>query len=83
MEESTDVGPLIRESDAIRVTNWIGRGRALRRPPAVRRWPQSFHRQPDVLTGTKPDYEGELSGNFWSVVTVERTRILMKPCGDQ
>jgi acyl-CoA reductase-like NAD-dependent aldehyde dehydrogenase len=23
MEESTDVGPLIRESDAIRVTNWI------------------------------------------------------------
>ncbi len=23
MDESTDVGPLIRESDAVRVTNWI------------------------------------------------------------
>src|ERR1700691_3490170 len=71
MEESTDVGPLIRESDAVRVTNWIddavhsgarllcGGGR------------KGSIVNPTVLTGTKPDMKVNCQEIFGPVVTVE------------
>jgi len=63
---------VIRESDAIRVTNWIDRGRGSRRPPccaAVAR--KASIVQPDGIDRHQARYEGELSGNFCPVVTVE------------
>ncbi|HEY1660615.1 MAG TPA: aldehyde dehydrogenase family protein [Candidatus Sulfotelmatobacter sp.] len=71
MEESTDVGPLIRESDAVRVTNWIDEAvhsgaRLLcgggRKGPVV---------NPAVLTGTKPEMRVNCQEIFGPVVTVE------------
>jgi len=71
MEESTDVGPLIRESDAVRVTNWVDEAvhsgaRLLcgggRRGPIV---------EPTVLTGTKPEMKVNCQEIFGPVVTVE------------
>jgi acyl-CoA reductase-like NAD-dependent aldehyde dehydrogenase len=71
MEESTDVGPLIRESDAVRVTNWIDEAvhsgaRLLcgggRKGPVV---------NPTVLTGTKPEMRVNCQEIFGPVVTVE------------
>jgi len=82
MEESTDVGPLIRESDAIRVTNWIDE--AVRSAPTccaavAAKLPSSTRR----YDRHQARYEGELSGNFWSRRDRgNRTRILMKPCGE-
>src|ERR1700678_965000 len=71
MEESTDLGPLIRESDAIRVTNWI--------EEAVRSGARLLCGggrkgsvvQPAVLTGTKPDMKVNCQEIFGPVVTVE------------
>jgi acyl-CoA reductase-like NAD-dependent aldehyde dehydrogenase len=71
LDESTDVGPVIRESDAIRTTNWIEEAvragaRLLcgggRRGPVV---------EPTVLTGTKPDMKVNCQEVFGPVVTVE------------
>jgi acyl-CoA reductase-like NAD-dependent aldehyde dehydrogenase len=71
MEESTDVGPLIRESDAVRVTNWIEEAvrsgaRLLcgggRRGPIV---------NPTVLTSTKPEMKVNCQEIFGPVVTLE------------
>jgi acyl-CoA reductase-like NAD-dependent aldehyde dehydrogenase len=71
MEESTDVGPLIRESDAVRVTNWIDEAvhsgaRLLcggeRKGSIV---------SPTVLTSTKPDMKVNCQEIFGPVVTVE------------
>ena len=71
MEESTDVGPLIRESDAVRVTQWIeeaihsgarllcGGGR------------QGSVVEPTVLTGTKSEMKVNCLEIFGPVVTVE------------
>jgi acyl-CoA reductase-like NAD-dependent aldehyde dehydrogenase len=71
LEESTDVGPLIRESDAIRATDWI--------QEAVRGGARVLcggHRkgsmmEPTVLTGTKPDMRVNCQEVFAPVVTVE------------
>jgi acyl-CoA reductase-like NAD-dependent aldehyde dehydrogenase len=71
MQESTDVGPLIRESDAIRVVNWI--------EEAARSGARVLcggHRkgsvvEPTVLTGTKPDMKVNCQEIFGPVVTVE------------
>ena len=69
--ESTDVGPLIRESDAIRVVKWVEEAvhsgaRLLcgggRKGSVV---------QPSVLTGTKPDMKVNCQEIFGPVVTVE------------
>jgi len=69
--DSTDVGPLIRESDAIRASEWIqeavhGGARLLcggqRTGPIL---------QPAVLTGTKPDMKVNCQEIFAPVVTVE------------
>ena len=71
LDESTDVGPVIRESDAVRTINWIdeavrGGGRLLcggRRNNLVI--------EPTVLTGTKPDMKVNCQEIFGPVVTVE------------
>jgi acyl-CoA reductase-like NAD-dependent aldehyde dehydrogenase len=71
LNESTDVGPLIRESDAIRTVTWI--------EEAVRGGARLLcggHRhnlvvEPTVLTGTKPDMKVNYQEVFGPVVTVE------------
>src|SRR3954447_9663900 len=71
MEESTDVGPLIRESDAIRAADWIqeavrGGARLLcggRRTGSVL--------EPTILTGTRPEMKVNCQEIFAPVVTVE------------
>jgi acyl-CoA reductase-like NAD-dependent aldehyde dehydrogenase len=71
LQDSTDVGPLIRESDAIRATDWIqeavsGGARVLiggqRRGPML---------EPTVLTGTRPDMKVNCQEIFAPVVTIE------------
>lgn len=71
MEESTDVGPLIRESDAIRAADWIDeavRGGA-RLLCGGRRTGSML--EPTVLTGTRPDMRVNCQEIFAPVVTVE------------
>jgi acyl-CoA reductase-like NAD-dependent aldehyde dehydrogenase len=71
MEESTDLGPLIRESDAIRASDWVqeavrGGARLLaggRRKGSVM--------EPTVLTGTRSDMKVNCQEIFAPVVTVE------------
>jgi len=71
LEETTDLGPLIRESDAIRATDWI--------LDAVRggaRLLAGGHRkgsvvEPTVLTGTRPEMKVNCQEIFAPVVTVE------------
>lgn len=71
LDETTDVGPLIRDSDAQRAADWIqeairGGARVLtggnRRGSLV---------EPTVLTGTKPDMKVNCQEVFGPVVTVE------------
>jgi acyl-CoA reductase-like NAD-dependent aldehyde dehydrogenase len=71
LDESTDVGPLIRESDAIRAAEWVQeavRGGA-RLLCGGHRHSWSF--EPTVLTGTKPDMKVNCQEIFGPVVTVE------------
>src|SRR5271165_5288643 len=71
MEESTDLGPLIRESDAIRVTNWV--------EEAVRSGARLLCGggrkgsvvEPTVLTSTKAEMKVNCQEVFGPVVTVE------------
>jgi acyl-CoA reductase-like NAD-dependent aldehyde dehydrogenase len=71
LEESTDIGPLIRESDAIRAVDWIqeavrGGARLLcggQRKGAVL--------EPTVLTGTRPEMKVNCQEIFAPVVTIE------------
>ena len=71
MEESTDLGPLIRESDAIRASDWVqeairGGARLLaggRRKGSVM--------EPTVLTGTRAEMKVNCQEIFAPVVTVE------------
>jgi len=74
LDESTDVGPLIRESDAIRTTNWIEeavRGGARLLCGGGRK---GLVVEPTVLTGTKPDMKVNCQEVFGPVVTVEPYR---------
>src|SRR3989475_10273426 len=71
LEESTDLGPLIRESDAIRASQWIEE--AVRAGARVlvggkRNGPLL---EPTVLTGTRPDMQVNCQEIFAPVVTVE------------
>ncbi len=69
--ESTDVGPLIRESDAIRASNWIQeavRGGARLLCGGQR---EGSILKPAVLTGTRPDMKVNCEEIFAPVVTVE------------
>ncbi len=71
LEETTDVGPLIRESDAVRTGDWI--------QEAVRGGAQLLCGgkrtgslvEPTVLTGTRPDMKVNCQEIFGPVVTVE------------
>jgi len=71
--ESTDVGPLIRESDAIRAVAWIEE--AVRAGPlALRRYRKGSILEPTVLTGTRPEMKVNCQEVFAPVVTVEPYR---------
>jgi acyl-CoA reductase-like NAD-dependent aldehyde dehydrogenase len=71
MDDDTDLGPLIRESDAIRATEWVQEaiqdGATLlaggKRHGSVL--------EPTVLTGTRPDMKVNCQEIFAPVVTVE------------
>jgi acyl-CoA reductase-like NAD-dependent aldehyde dehydrogenase len=71
LDESTDLGPLIRESDAVRAQDWV--------QEAVRGGARLLcggHRkgslfEPTVLTGTKPGMKVNCQEIFAPVVTVE------------
>jgi acyl-CoA reductase-like NAD-dependent aldehyde dehydrogenase len=71
MEESTDLGPLIRESDAIRASDWVQEavqdGATLlcggKRHGSIL--------EPTVLTGTRPDMKVNCQEIFGPVVTIE------------
>ena len=71
LQESTDVGPLIRESDAIRAIEWIQeavRGGARLLCGGQRR---GSILEPTVLTGTRPEMKVNCQEIFAPVVTVE------------
>jgi acyl-CoA reductase-like NAD-dependent aldehyde dehydrogenase len=71
LDESTDVGPLIRESDAIRSADWVQeavRGGA-RLLCGGNRNGSTF--EPTVLTGTLPEMKVNCQEMFAPVVTVE------------
>jgi acyl-CoA reductase-like NAD-dependent aldehyde dehydrogenase len=71
MDESTDLGPLIRESDAVRASEWVQEavqdGATLlcggKRNGSIL--------EPTVLTGTRPDMKVNCQEIFAPVVTVE------------
>jgi acyl-CoA reductase-like NAD-dependent aldehyde dehydrogenase len=71
LDESTDVGPLIREADAARALDWVQeavRGGARLLCGGQRRGPVL---EPTVLTGTKPDMRVNCEEIFAPVVSVE------------
>jgi acyl-CoA reductase-like NAD-dependent aldehyde dehydrogenase len=71
LDESTDVGPLIRESDAIRTVTWIDEAvRAGARLLCGGRR-NGLVVEPTVLTGTKPDMKVNCQEIFGPVVSVE------------
>jgi len=71
LDDATDVGPLIRESDAIRATEWVEE--ALEDGATLlsggRR--HGLVMEPTVLTGTRPDMKVNCQEIFAPVVTVE------------
>jgi len=74
LDESTDVGPLIRESDAQRAADWIQeavRGGARILCGGTRKGSMV---EPTVLTGTKPEMKVNCQEIFGPVVTVEPYR---------
>jgi acyl-CoA reductase-like NAD-dependent aldehyde dehydrogenase len=71
LEETTDVGPLIRESDAVRATEWVQeavRGGARLLCGGAR---HGSIMEPTVLTGTKHDMKVNCQEIFAPVVSVE------------
>jgi acyl-CoA reductase-like NAD-dependent aldehyde dehydrogenase len=71
LEASTDVGPLIRETDAVRAADWIHeavRGGARVLCGGTRK---GSLLEPTVLTGTRPDMKVNCQEIFGPVVTVE------------
>jgi acyl-CoA reductase-like NAD-dependent aldehyde dehydrogenase len=71
LDESTDVGPLIRESDAARALDWVQeavRGGARLLCGGQRR---GTLLEPTVLTGTKPEMRVNCEEIFAPVVTIE------------
>jgi acyl-CoA reductase-like NAD-dependent aldehyde dehydrogenase len=71
LDESTDVGPLIRESDVLRAADWIQE--AVRSGARVlcgsqRKGPML---EPTVLTGTRPEMKVSCQEIFAPVVTVD------------
>jgi acyl-CoA reductase-like NAD-dependent aldehyde dehydrogenase len=71
LDDSTDLGPLIRESDAIRASDWIQEAvhAGARILCGGRR--QGSVLEPTVLTGTRPEMKVNCQEIFAPVVTVE------------
>jgi len=71
LEEATDIGPLIRESDAIRASDWIQeavRGGARLLCGGQRK---GSILEPTILTGTRPEMKVNCQEIFAPVVTIE------------
>ena len=71
LDETVDVGPLIRESDAVRAEAWVeeaAQGGARLLCGGKRKGPMM---EPTVLTGTKPEMKVNCQEIFGPVVTVE------------
>lgn len=71
LEESTDVGPLIRESDAIRASQWIQEAVRSGARLLCGGQRQGAMLEPAVLTGTRPEMKVNCEEIFAPVVTVE------------
>ena len=71
MEESTDVGPLIRESDAVRVTSWVEEAVRTGARLLCGGGRRGLIVDPTVLTSTKPEMKVNCQEIFGPVVTVE------------
>src|ERR1700732_1016005 len=71
LDESTDVGPLIRESDAIRTTAWIDEAVRAGARLLCGGGRKGSIVEPTVLTGTKPEMKVNCQEIFGPVVTVE------------
>jgi acyl-CoA reductase-like NAD-dependent aldehyde dehydrogenase len=71
LDESTDVGPLIRESDAIRTTTWIEEAVHAGARLLCGGGRHNLVVEPTVLTGTKPEMKVNCQEIFGPVVTVE------------
>jgi acyl-CoA reductase-like NAD-dependent aldehyde dehydrogenase len=74
LDESTDVGPLIRESDAIRMVNWIEEAVRAGARLLCGGTRKNQVVEPAVLTGTKPDMKVNCQEVFGPVVTIEPYR---------
>ena len=71
LDDSTDLGPLIRESDAIRAADWVQeaiRSGARLLCGGQRKGPML---EPTVLTGTRPEMKVNCQEIFAPVVTIE------------
>src|SRR5713101_6440120 len=71
LEESTDVGPLIRESDAIRAVAWIEEAVRAGARLLCGGTRHGSILEPTVLTGTRPEMKVNCQEIFAPVVTVE------------
>jgi acyl-CoA reductase-like NAD-dependent aldehyde dehydrogenase len=71
LDDSTDVGPLIRESDAIRTTAWIEEAVHAGARLLCGGGRRNLVVEPTVLTGTSPDMKVNCQEIFGPVVTVE------------
>jgi acyl-CoA reductase-like NAD-dependent aldehyde dehydrogenase len=74
LEESTDLGPLIRESDAIRATAWVEEAVRSGARLLCGGGRKGSLMEPTVLTGTKPEMKVNCLEIFAPVVTVEPYR---------
>jgi acyl-CoA reductase-like NAD-dependent aldehyde dehydrogenase len=71
LDESTDVGPVIRESDAVRTTAWIEEAVRSGARLLCGGGRKGLVVEPTVLTGTKPDMKVNCQEVFGPVVTIE------------
>jgi glyceraldehyde-3-phosphate dehydrogenase (NADP+) len=71
MEESTDLGPLIRESDAIRASDWVQEAVQNGATLLCGGKRHGSILEPTVLTGTRPDMKVNCQEIFAPVVTIE------------
>jgi acyl-CoA reductase-like NAD-dependent aldehyde dehydrogenase len=71
MDDSTDLGPLIRESDAIRASDWVQEAVQAGATLLCGGKRRGSVLEPTVLTGTRPDMKVNCQEIFAPVVTVE------------
>ena len=71
LEDSTDVGPLIRESDATRASEWIHEATRTGARLLLGGRRKGSVLEPTVLTGTRPEMKVNCHEIFAPVVTVE------------